>query len=65
MLYWSILAIKLLLLGYWPSKKASRGHGIKGEIISLAKPIVLCTTGKIISCWTIFAVESIADIFPF
>ena len=47
----SILAIKLIadfcsFLGYGLSKNASRGHSIKGEFISLAKPIVLCTTRK-------------------
>ena len=47
----SIFAIKLIadfcsFLGYRPSKNASRGHGIKGEPVSLAKPVVLCTTRK-------------------
>ena len=69
-LCWSIFAIKpiadfCLLLGYWPSKNASRGHGMRDEFVSLAKPIVLCTTGKRILCWSIFAIESTADICPF
>ena len=35
-----------------------------GELVSLAKPIVLCTTRKRILCWTIFTVEPIADFCP-
>ena len=54
-----------LSLGYWASKNASRDHVVKGEFVSLAKPIVLCTTGKRILCWSIFAIESIADFCPF
>ena len=52
-------------LGYWPSKNASRDHGIKGDFVSFAKPIALCTIGKKILCWSTFAIESIADICPF
>ena len=37
---WSIFAIEPIadfcpFLGYWPSKNASRDHGIKGEFVSL------------------------------
>ena len=65
-LWWSIFAIEpiadfCLFFGYWPSKNTSRDHGIRGEFVSLAKPVVLCTIGKRILCWSIFAVESIAD----
>ena len=28
----------------------SRDHGMKGEFVSFAKPIVLCTIGKRILC---------------
>ena len=38
------------ILGYWPSKTASREYNVMGEFVSLAKPIVLCTIGKRISC---------------
>ena len=69
-LCWLIFAIKpiadfCLLLGYWPLKNASRGHGTNGEFVSLAKPIVLCTIGEQILCWSIFSIESTADICPF
>ena len=43
--------------GHWLSKNASRDHGIKGEFVSFAKPIVLCTIGKRILCWSIFAID--------
>ena len=33
-------------LGYWPSKNASRHRRIKGEFVSLTKPIILYTIGK-------------------
>ena len=69
-LCWSIFAIKpiadfCLFWGYWPSKNAPGGHGIKGEFVSLAKPIILCTIGKRILCWSIFATELLADFCPF
>ena len=59
-LCWSVFAIKpkadfCSFLGYWPSKNTSCAHGIKGEFVSLLKPVVLCT----------IAIESIADFFPF
>ena len=68
--YWSVFAIKpiayfCLFLGYWPLKNTSRDHGIKGDFVSFAKPIVLSTIGKKILCWSTFAIESIADICPF
>ena len=68
--FWSIFAIEPVagfcpFLGYWPSKTASRTHGIKCEFVSHAKPIVSCTIRKIILCWSIFAIESIADFCPF
>ena len=67
---WSKFAIKsiadfCLILGYWPSKNASSDHGINDGFVSLAKPTTLCTTGKIILCWPIFAKEPIADFCPF
>ena len=57
-LCWSVFAIKpkadfCSFLGYWPSKNTSCAHGIKGEFVSLLKPVVLCT----------IAIESIADFF--
>ena len=69
-LCWSVFAIKpiadfCLFLDYWPSKNASRGHRIKGKFVYLAKPILLCSIGKIILCWSIFAIESIADFCRF
>ena len=53
------------ILGYWPSKTASREYNVMGEFVSLAKPIVLCTIGKRISCWSIFEIELKADFCPF
>ena len=35
-----------------------------GKFVSLTKPIVLCTIGKRILCWSIFATEPIADFCP-
>ena len=69
-LCWSIFYIELvanicLFLGYWRSKNVSRNHSKKGEFVSLRKPIVLCTIGKKILCWSIFALEAIADSCPF
>ena len=69
-LCWSIFAMKpkadiCPFLGYWPSKNASRAHGMKKKFVSLPKPILLCTTGKRTLCWSIFAIESIADFCPF
>ena len=55
----------LSLFGLLTLKNASRGHGIKGEFVSLAKSMVLCNIGKRILCWSIFAIESVADFFPF
>ena len=48
-------------LGYWLSKNASRDHGIKSEFVLLTKSILLCTIGKRILHWSIFATEYIAD----
>ena len=69
-LCWSVFAIEpiagfCLFMGYWPSKNASRDHGMKDEFFSLAKPNVLCTIRKKILCWSTLAIESIADICPF
>ena len=51
----------------WPSwdplKNGSRDHA-KYKFYSLAKPILLCTTGKRILYSSIFAIEPIADISP-
>ena len=60
-LCWSTFAIEPIadfcpFWGYWPSKNGSRDHdvqGIKGEFVSLAKPIVFGTTGRIILCSSI------------
>ena len=41
-----------VFFGCWPSKNASRDHGIKGEFVSLPKPIV-------------FTIEFIAGFCPF
>ena len=67
---WSIFAIKPIayfcrFLGYWPSKNTSRDHGIQGDFVSFAKPIILCTIEKKILCWSTFSIESIVDIYPF
>ena len=64
----SIFAIEPIAdfcLVYWPSKNALHDHGIMGEFVSLAKPIVLCTIGKRNLCWSMFAIEPIADFCPF
>ena len=65
-LCWSIFALEPITgtcqyLGYWPSKNASRDHGLQGEFVSLAKRIVLCTIRNITLCWSLFAIASIAD----
>ena len=52
-------------MGYWPSKNASRYHVIKDEFVSLAKPIVLSTIRKRILCWSILALDSMANLCPF
>ena len=52
-------------MGYWPLKNESHDHRAKGKFVSLTKPIVLCTNGKRISSWSIFAIGPIADICPF
>ena len=67
-LCWSLFAIKPIadfcsILGYWPSKNASRDYNA-GEFVSLAKPIVLYTIRKRILCWWIFALEPIDDFCP-
>ena len=69
-LCWSVFAIEpipdfCLFSGYWSSKNSSRDRGRKGEFISLAIAIVLCTTGKTTLYWSIFAIESMADFYPF
>ena len=61
-LCWSIFALEPAtdicpFLSYWPSKNASRYHGLQGEFVSLAKPIVFGTSGKGMLCWSIIAVE--------
>ena len=50
-LCWSIFAKEPIagfcpVLGYWPSNNESRDHDVTGKLVSLAKPIVLATTGK-------------------
>ena len=35
-----------------------------GEFVSFVKPIALCTIAKKILCWSIFALEPIADFCP-
>ena len=45
-LCWSITSDFCPFLGYWLSKNASHAHGTKGEFVSFAKPIVLCTIWK-------------------
>ena len=69
-LCWSIFGIEPIadfcpILGYWLSKNASRDHGIKDRVVSLAKPTTLFDIGKRILCWSIFPKESIADLCPF
>ena len=65
-LRWSIFAMELIgvycpFMDYRPSKNVSRDHGIKCEIVSLAKTIILCTIRKTILWSSIFAVEFRAD----
>ena len=43
--------------GYWPLKSWSRDHNVKGEFVSVAKPIVFFTTWKIILYWSIIAID--------
>ena len=69
-LCWSIFDAALIaafcpFLDYWTTKDAPRDHGIRGEFVSLRKPIVLCTIEKKILCWSMFAIEPIADFCPF
>ena len=33
-------------MGYWPSKNGSHDYDVKGEFVSLAKPILFGTAGK-------------------
>ena len=59
-LWWSIIAAESiadfsLFLSYWSSKSGSRGYRLKGEFVSLAKPIVFGTAGKKVSCRLTFA----------
>ena len=35
-----------LFVGYWPSKNGSHDYDVKGEFVSLAKPILFGTAGK-------------------
>ena len=67
---WSIFSVEPVAdfcptLGYWPSKNASRDYNEIGEFVSFVKPIVLCTIGKRILRWSIFAFEPIANFCPF
>ena len=69
-LCWSIFAIEPLanfcpFLGYWHSENASLDRGIKSEFISLIKPILLCSMGERILCWSLFTIESIAVFCPY
>ena len=69
-LYWSIFAIEPIadfcpVLCYWPSKNVSHDFRIKDRFVSLVKPTTLCTIGKIILYWSIFAKEPIAGSCPF
>ena len=43
-----LIAVYCLFMDYRPSKNVSRDHGIKCEIVSLAKTIILCTIRKTI-----------------
>ena len=52
-------------MDYWRSKNVSRDPSIKCEFVSLPKPILLCTNRERILCWSIFAMESIANFCPF
>ena len=68
-LCWSIFAIEpktkfCPILGYWPSKNASGDYNVMGEFVSLVKLILLCTTRKRIWCWSLLAIEPIADFCP-
>ena len=65
-LCWLIFAIESIadfcqFWGYWPLKNESHDHDVEGKFVSLAKPIVFGTTGKGILCWSIIAIELIAD----
>ena len=44
-----------LFLGYWSTKNESRDHDVKGEFVSLAKPIVFGTGGKNVLCTLTFS----------
>ena len=50
-------------LGYWPTKNGSHDYDMKGEFVSLVKPIILCAIGKGILCWSKFATEPIYSWF--
>ena len=50
-----------LFLGYWPSKNESRDRGVKGESVSPAKPNVFGATGRRVLCWSMFAIEPLAE----
>ena len=54
-----------LFWGYWPSNNGSRDHSAKNKFVSLTKSIVLCTIGKRILCWSIFATEPAANFVCF
>ena len=69
-LCWWLFALKPIagfcpFISYWPSKNASRDHGIKDVFVYLAKPIALGTIRKRILCWPILALEPIANFSTF
>ena len=50
-LCWSIVVIEPIsdfgmFLGYWPLKNGSYDHDVKGEFVSLTRPIVFSTASK-------------------
>ena len=57
------------LLLTWPWRhgwnNVSRDHGIHDEFVYLTKPVVLCTISKRILCWSILALEPIANFCQF
>ena len=69
-LCWLIFVIEHIadfcqFMGYWPAKNVSLDHCMNDEFVSPAKPIVLCTIRKRISCWWILALKPIANFYPF
>ena len=65
-LCWSVFGTESLtdfcpFWGYWPLNNWPRYHDVKGEFVSFAKNIVFGTTEKRNLCWSVIAIEPIAD----